>query len=87
MTGCYSVCALEPTGNFYVNFEVYGNGNYVLIAPLYKTLSIFEFMSGAFTLPFLAFAKLRKASINFVVPACPLRVEQLVLHQTDFHEI
>jgi len=34
-----------------------------------------------------AFAKMRKATTNFVMSVCPSRTEQLGLHWTDFHEI
>jgi len=35
-----------------------------------------------------AFAKLRKATMNFVMPVRPcVRMEQLGAHLTDFHEI
>jgi hypothetical protein len=35
-----------------------------------------------------AVAKLRKATVSFVMPVCPSdRMEQLGSHRTDFHEI
>jgi hypothetical protein len=34
-----------------------------------------------------AFAKMRKATISYVMSVCPSRIEQLGLHWTEFHEI